>query len=296
MSSDDLLDRLFLYCDAGDSPKGSPFLKEYAEGVRPIVDVSGRTIGRATLVDMFVDQAFGDGREHTIPREFRAPVCVTAGGFRSDEHWNFCGVVLGKPSRASRSSSKPIVFSDPLLLADWATEQAEIVAARSNDPIVQSRYAGLIQAIGGRTGRLAAFRFRERIMSVDQLASEPDLPNEIELKSDDWGVANGPKWDLTQTQLGVSTGKMNALFDAKLESDPRQRSQHRFWRQFWPSLWAAAIEAIAKSWGVPLDAVLKCSNLSYESHIPFKDADGRRGITLTSDTIRRPVESGRHVK
>lgn len=287
ISATELLSRHFLYCDDGNAPAAS-LLEEYAAAIRPIVDVGGKAIGRATLVDMALDQRLGYLRNDNSVSEFRAPVSITAGCFRSDEHWNFCGVLLGRPKRASRSRSEPIVFSDPLALAQWATEQAELVIERSDSHEVQCRYAGLIQAVGGYTRELLVFRFRGSRISFDQLCKAKDLPTEIELIQDEWGVRGFPERDLADHQMGVSTGKMRALFDKKHDQDPRDRSRHPFWQQYWPSLWAAAIEAIARAWSVPLDDVLNSSTLSYAAHVPTTSGDGRRGIRFTSDVVRLP--------
>ncbi|MEZ6032147.1 MAG: hypothetical protein R3C17_03575 [Planctomycetaceae bacterium] len=153
---------------------------------------------------------------------------------------------------------------------------------------MHSGNAGLIQSLGGDPGKLLAYRFRGKLISNDELAAYIDLPSELELFQDEWGIADGPVWNLSENQLGVSSGKMRAAYSVGLESDPRKRSQHPFWRQYWPSLWAAAIEAIAKAWGANLDEVLKCSSLSVGATIPVETEDGKRTFKLTTDRIRRP--------
>ncbi len=270
------------------SPRDSPSLNAYAADVRSIVDFSGKMIGRATLVDRSIDKALEGSDDRIAASKFRPPVTVTAGGFRSDEHWNFCGLLLGKPTVASRSRSQPVLMTDPVLLSDWATEQAQIVHKRSPEPNVQFNYARLIRALGGDPGPLLCFRFRDVRISADTLSSMTDLPSQIELKQDGWGLFNGPNWNLSDCQLGVSCDKMFPRIDVRLEVDTMKRSQHPFWEHYWQTLWALAIEAIAKAWGVPLDDVLTNSDLSYESLIIVKGPGNTRTVRLTSDIIRRP--------
>lgn len=80
-------------------------------------------------------------------------------------------ILLHDAGLASRSRSKPILFADTALLAQWASDQAGVVAERDGNPLTQSRYAGLIQSIGGDPGKLLAYRFRGELISNDELAA-----------------------------------------------------------------------------------------------------------------------------
>lgn len=205
LTPEKLLRRLYLFRDDCDEITRTASFSQIAGGIRAIRDDTGRLIGRATLVDRHSDEPVYVASESRQS----APVTVTAGGFRSSELWGLSGILIGKPTRATRSQSEPVLSSDPCLLASWATEQATIVVRRSDDPITLSRYAGIIRAMGGTTGPLPIFRFRGELVSFDELATATDLPSEIELVQDAWGVADGNP-DLADNQIGVCHGRTRA--------------------------------------------------------------------------------------
>ena len=58
----------------------------------------------------------------------------------------------------------------------------------------------------------------------------------------------------------------------------------------WKSLWGATIEAIAKAWGVPLDAVLDASEFATRDRPAMRDVGrhNNKPVKLDTDLIRHP--------
>jgi hypothetical protein len=282
-----LVERVHLFRDDWAHLSESEPLRRVASQIQPVTDDDGQLIGRAALVDPMLDRELS---EHSLPaaaEEFTPVGIVTAGGFRASENMNFCGILLGRSTEAARFQSEPVVVTKPELLSDWASSQAKLISKVIDDPMLQSHYALKVQGTGGCPGPLVAFRYQDQLLSYDDLVAKRDWPKEVELVQDMWPTELPRLRGLTDRQLGVATDKMRTATPLQLKTDPLRRSEHRFWRVFWPSLWAAAIEALANAWGVSIDDVLDVSDLNYEETVPLDGTDGNE-CRFTIDVIRCP--------
>jgi len=138
--------------------------------------------------------------------------------------------------------------------------------------------------LGGNSGDLLAFRTRLGLKSFSQIASM-DWPDEIELVQEHWGLEGFNEPALRDDQISVSQGKMKKLHDWSQKKDPLNRADHPVWDRFWMAHWGAAIEAVAKSWGEDLRAVLESSSIRPDKHT---NEDGSITYVLSSDKLVRP--------
>jgi hypothetical protein len=277
----ELLRRLLLHRDKVDEIYRSPQFRVIADRVRDITDPRGQLLGRGVLKRFFC--ATGPGEEYLNDAS-----TVTAGSFRTVEQIDILGLLIGRAEQTSRYSAKPLAFEDPETLADWATEQAELLDSIFSDPSILSHHAQLIRKLGGHTRNLPIARTAEGLQSFASLAQSHDLLNEVFLEEDDWGVAGARFGPLSANRIGVSSGRMKALWDTSVDKDPSGRAKHPRWDQYWMSLWGATIEALAQAWRVPLQEVLECSDF-YPNDIQIDQRGGFvNPIIRWADVIRNP--------
>ncbi|MDD5007383.1 MAG: ATP-binding protein [Syntrophorhabdaceae bacterium] len=102
---------------------------------------------------------------------------VTISGLRSQRLANVQGVLMGEAVTAARDVARPLVTKDAL--AEWATEQAHLIAEGIADEEQQARSAEVILECGGDIGNLAIVKwhgewfnsdkFLARLQGVDEL-------------------------------------------------------------------------------------------------------------------------------
>ncbi|MEM8669450.1 MAG: ATP-binding protein [Planctomycetota bacterium] len=286
----DLLHRLVLYRDDHESLREGDRFQKIGRMLTDLTDSTGETVGRGTItshvmLDSDEDDLFGNKPTRRHDSFGRCPSIVTAGQFRSSESVYLCGLFIGDPLKASRGAAEPKAFRDSDALVQWASIQSSKVAMLSDDPWMQQDFAAIIRNFGGNTGDLLIFRRSDGYKSFNDIVSM-DLPDRVELIQDAWGVAGFHEFELSASQLAVSIGKMRKRHDWQFEADPQERADHPVWSRFWMSPWGAAIEAVAKSWGVPLQSVLESSDFDHDKHI---DEDGNKRHLVTSDTLKKPT-------
>jgi hypothetical protein len=141
---------------------------------------------------------------------------------------------------------------------------------------------------GGDTRGLPIARRASDLISFDDIARSRDLPDEILLHADHWGMADWVPQELPENGIAVGLGRMRVGYDHLFELDPKQRADHPRWKQYWMSLWGGTIEAIAQAWAVPLQDVLEASEIAEEGMEEWIGADGRQHAKPKVDVIRRP--------
>jgi hypothetical protein len=276
-----LLRRLMLHHDDLERICKDKEFETVAANLRNIRDESGMLLGRGALRWFFdVSPAAEDYLMQASN--------VTAGFFRAFEQLNILGLLIGRPERASRSIARPIAFASPGALSSWATEQADLVLRFTTTPHTLALHALLIRALGGNTRALPIARRESGLVSFNDLAGSRDLPDEILLQEDHWGVSGWSPRDLPENGIGVGFGRGKAVHDIVFDEDPNQRASHPRWKQYWLSLWGATIEAIAQSWGAPLQAVLEASEIAADGMEHGVDPSGRTWAKPKVDVIRKP--------
>jgi hypothetical protein len=132
--------------------------------MRKISDSAGKVFGRAFI------------RPKRF--EYRPPTgWVTVGGLRAKQLANVQGVLLGEVLTVLRDSAVPTIPKE--LLAAWAMEQAQLIAASNIDEEQKANSAEVVLECGGQTAGLPIARwgdewvdaenFRNRISALDEL-------------------------------------------------------------------------------------------------------------------------------
>ncbi|WP_413431529.1 ATP-binding protein [Crateriforma spongiae] len=276
-----LLARTLMYRDADDREKilRSANALERMSQMTIVFDDEDRPIGRAAICKTLPF-------EEDIPAgqlSLFAPNVVTAGQFRSHETHYICGLFLGSPTIASRNAGNPIAQSDGVPLANWATQQGDMIAELKCHETVQAELAGFIRVLGGNARHLKCFRTTDGTKTFSELCSMR-LSNQVDLVQDLLGAGSG-RIELNSNQIGVCAGKMKSIHDWVLDSDPFARANHKIWNRYWMSLWGAAIEAVASSWGCELQVVLQNMISRENEDLP------NRGVRISFDTLVRPGTS-----
>jgi hypothetical protein len=281
IGAEKLLYRLMLHSVKDDRICRTKQFKTLAARLRPFSLPSGECVGRGALTL--------DHMPHYEQKDLPIPFChTTAGCFRGwDNQWSeIAGVLLGKPTTASRVPSDALAYDRLDVCGQWATEQARLIAKESLDPVTQCQFALEVRGLGGSTGDLIIARDERDLCSFKTIAARSDFPDQIELHSELWLDANRQLRPLSNGQIGVSMGAMGGGARGHEKPDPQNRSSHATWLTYWVSLWGAVIEAIALAWNVPLDEVLNASDVR-GGHQMGTGKD-RRTILVTPDIIRNP--------
>ncbi len=217
--------------------------------LRHMTDASGRVIGRVAI--------YGENRR-------KEPGIVTVGGLRAGRVLGLDGILIGTPTDAARRSAVPVARGEPL--ARWASEQADLLPP--NEPRIGEEYAALIRQFGGQTGRLPITRGGERWMSAHDIEAWSAVPNEVLLVNsyEDYSYSADERRRLhyNDNVLLVRTAGMALLLDAvNAPAWPDRvfvRNDNR-WDSISKTLAGAVIEALAKAWSLPLEDVLRFSDL-----------------------------------
>ena len=275
----DLLRRLLLHRDDVHQICVMNYSPALSANMRDVRDANGQLLGRAAIRRCIIP---GGSTKEPINQASAA----TAGSFRAFEQIETVGLFVGRPNQVARFTARPIAFDCPQALAVWATEQAGLVPQLTNDPMVLMHYAGLIRVLGGTTCGLPIARTARGRCSFDDIARRRDLPDEVLLYEEYWGTGGGQ--ELPENAIGVGNARMKTLYDVIPAHDPMRRANHPRWTQYWMSLWGAVIEAIAKAWGVPLQAVLESSEISSSRSDGLDSAEFPKKWVTKIDRIRNP--------
>lgn len=138
--------------------------EKISQNMRLIKSADGSIIGRACISSSFT--------EHD--EYIRGALVI--GGLEACLLWGICGILLGKPLRASRDESEPIATLEEL--SAWASEQAHLVPNLFPEKHEQLDCAETISNCGGDPGPLPICEFRDQYHSEEDL-SQIDLPDEL---------------------------------------------------------------------------------------------------------------------
>ncbi len=227
-----------------------------AKNLRIIKGENNEIIGRACISIGHAN--FGSEQVDTSGK-------ITIGGLVSSSLSGIAGVLIGTSRRASRDEADPLVSLTTL--ANWATEQADLVPNLWVNPELQKACAQNIRLCGGNTKSLPIAKHGEKWLSSDEIKSvaninriiilddftlEYELKNIKDLKLDD---------NVFVTNHGgipvIFQGREGAVFGHHNDGD----------RNIPISLSGAVIEALAVAWGVEVDAVAAVNDFEREQDV-----------------------------
>lgn len=163
LADDALLSRLDPLTDTRVGDREHSRAAQHA-GVRTILADDGNPLGRAYIKPGSIFRYDGGW--------------VTVGGLRAARLANVQGLLVGETLTAARDSAFPVVPANRL--ADWASEQARIIAASKADEAVKANCAEIVLECGGTLAGLpivcwgydawlTADEFRSRLAETDEL-------------------------------------------------------------------------------------------------------------------------------
>lgn len=115
----------------------------------------GRKIGHhSAMRNILGDDGKPVGRAYIRPREYflNNGGWITIGGLRATRLANIQGLLVGETLTASRDSALPTVSRERL--AEWATEQAQLIAASSSDELIKAKCGEIVLECGGKLAGL----------------------------------------------------------------------------------------------------------------------------------------------
>lgn len=137
--------------------------------MQPIQDASGRVFGRAFISTSRYSFSPNGG-------------WVTISGLRATRLHNVQGVLLGEAVTAARDSAQPIAPKEAL--AQWASKQAELIAASVKDEERQARSAEVVLECGGDTGALKFISWGSDWLTADEFERRLRVSKELTISFD----------------------------------------------------------------------------------------------------------------
>jgi Histidine kinase-, DNA gyrase B-, and HSP90-like ATPase len=276
----ELVSRVSIHQD--DSP-----LKAYFDNLRPLYDADGELIGRLAIYP---------GRDHEWDAEM--PGVLTVGGLRACDLQGIFGIAEGHPVTAARDDGIPLVSEEAF--AEWASEQAQLLAAMPIDDERARDCAATVQRCGGDTGALAIADTADGALNAAAVGAWAAEREELIVVSGSTlnserirHAAFQPAPNVIAVPMGWSAivqgsgrGYPTFAWPRLSESDPRLVSG---------SLHERAMRAVAGAWGLPLERVLD------QTEIPTKEKpisavigrrDGREFIHPDARIVRRNPADG----
>lgn len=257
------------------SPQPEPFerlwpreIPEMAQNLRALLSTSGEIVGRACIHPTYVG-------------------VVAVGGLRSCSLRGISGVLVGRPGSTRQAAALPVVERQEL--ARWASEQAALVPSLVKDPAEQIACAQIVRALGGTLAGLPIAEGRAGFLTEQAITAWDDVPNEVLLVRDQGGrglwwrgrITMKPNVLVVRMHLPtILDGKDPAVWPGE---DPRNAEP---WRAVLGTLAGAVLEALARAWGVSLDAVVKATGPSRETR-EIGEVDGKV-VEGFVDVVKRP--------
>lgn len=273
--------------DRYDVKEFKKFLSRAAQNLRLIVDEKGEKIGRACVA---LPQ-FGFAGSIRSPKISGA---VTVGGLLSCRLAGIAGILAGTSVHVSRNAAVPLVAKETL--AEWATEQADLIPQLYEQADAQAACGEIIRLCGGSTKNLPVAIYQDAWVSYVDLAQNKNLPDEIllldpfylRLEKPSERLVLEPNVMMVEHSHRSAILQLNGSYDY-IEWPDFDVSWGNQFRIFQPSLGGAVLEALAKAWGVPVEAVLRISDLIHGKQPVRKvgrvdDEEVMRGVMV----IRRP--------
>jgi hypothetical protein len=254
-----LLERLSRYDDFDkiiDDEKESPlpaYMREVARAtMRPLVTASGGMVGRAAILPV---------------AEVRG--VITVGGLKAEAIKDLVGIFPGLTKNATRHSAAPLVPREAL--AAWASEQADLLYQNCTYKNVMTEAAVIIDACGGRTGKLPLAISKRGYWGWEEIARWHKIPDTIYLTDNiaysyDGRGTSRPLLALANNTLFIPQnnfilGGIVSLIQGWLrewyEDEQGFPSPAPGWRNYETK--RVVLRAIAAGWGVSLQDLLSSS-------------------------------------
>ena len=243
------------YYDDESGEECGEFLARAAANLRLITDSDGVPVARACV-------GLGRGkRRSSTPPTATLDGVVTIGGLRACGLSGIAGVLAGTSERAARDHATPLVSAEAL--SAWATEQASLVPSLYDSPEDQMECARVIRRCGGKVASLPVARHEDAYVSTDEIRAMA-LPDEV--------LIIGPYSLMTFEQL-TGFAFVPGVFLTTYDVWDTVLHVENFWQgSFWPetlvsgprfgfsvmrTLGGSVIEAVAQSWGCPVEELVR---------------------------------------
>jgi hypothetical protein len=237
------------------------------QNLRIIKDTDGSPLGRACIAPGL------RGASMWIAGRPLSAGVVVAGGLRATALGGIAGVLQGSCVEATRQAAIPDV--DSATLAEWATEQALLLANSITDQEDLMEGAAVVHMCGGSTGPLPIATSADGAITATGIAAWAEAKREVLLVHEaavSLATERHPGLVLDPDVLVIDSGPPTLLNRGgfyrpaarRFEFWPNQRrheSADAGWH--WPLLPTAlkglVITLLARAWGLSLSAVLKSS-------------------------------------
>jgi len=245
--------------------------------VRDLIGMDGKVRGRGCI--LLQSRGERDNKSDLGP--------ITVGGCRASALYNFGGIVIGIPLRASRDRARP--FVEGRAVAGWATEQGRLMAGVSSDHELLETGAAEVRSMGGSVSNLPIARSKRGWMTPEDIEKyATDFEEIIILQDASFHFASeNRELSLLEGVLVCNGGIWGREWPTE-EPWTWNGSAFHFW-----TLQGAAMEAVARGWSLPLGRILECSDETTD------DQEFERPIAITStgetvsesvDIIRKPTK------
>lgn len=190
---------------------------------------------------------------------------VTAGILRSSsDPDNVTGVLVGRPSTASRQSATSVMNSEEL--RKWACEQCELIGSVTL-PQSAIKIAKTLRRCGAETGSLFVAESSRGLLTFDEV-SGTQWPDEVVIVNH--VIHNNTRSLIDDVELlpNALSVDFSGSGDEGLPTSwhASKSSLHR-WRFNHETLLGAVLEALSKSWKVPLDSLIEQIEISADERI-----------------------------
>ncbi len=256
------------------------FLSKASLNLRVLKDSNGTAIGRACIANNF----------------FWSRGCVTVGGLTSSHLDGIIGILTGESIRAARDVAIPFVSSQEI--ADWATEQSDLVLDLYDSDKERSSCASRIWFCGGDTKSLPIAQHRNTWVSYRDIAKMENLPDEVFLLQS-YEVTNFESlegFELQPNTFLISTLGLHPILSSRYFQGPDfmritlwpHKDQKDLDKSFFlRNLGGAVTKAIAESWQVSMKNVLSVSNFTEKQEVQVGYVENKE-IVRSVYIIKRP--------
>lgn len=205
---------------------------------------------------------------------------VTVGGLRTKQLANVEGVLLGEVLTAARDSAVPIISKE--LLAAWATDQAQLIAASNIDEEQKARSAEVVLECAGRPLGLPIVRWGDEWIDSKEFQSRIAVLDEVVISFD--GEFH---YDEDQDEVHPREFRDNFVMEHDIIVVPKHDgSILSIGRQSWPS----SITDRPKQGRSNLEAEIRCIFRDGWGEGVDETTEEREVGTVGSNSISRDVQ------
>jgi len=283
-----LLERITLLSHRPEDARLRKSLDTIGNNLEVIMDCGCNPIGRIAILTHS-----GFNQVH----HSRHPGVVTIGGLRSVAMREIAGVLVGVAERAARDRAKPSI--DLPALAKWATRQTVLVEnACIQDELEASQIAGRIIMCGGDTGKLPIARSASRWLSFEHVAEVSGGDEVLLIQDDEQLRIQLSNHEVTLNDNVLVVPWTFPMVGTNLSWPPLMKTFGENPTLAKGTFVAAAIYAVAKSWGIAPDIagrilVLK-SPWSF-SKINIGSTSAGKQVVRDAILLKKPMESGKGI-